>query len=143
MKRALSALPVLLLLIGCGGSVDSSSAGAIVTPDHATLSPGGTVMLVGSLSKFGDHTVLGWWIKESRDQGSKFICSKLDTAPKDFTGCPFGFVMYHDTTTIPSTATYYAPQTPGTYHVVVSFGWLSSGWEERQATASIVVVPTE
>ena len=137
MKRALSALPVLLLLISCGG--DSSTA--LVTPDQATVRPGGTVTLVGSLRGGSDHTVLGWWIQESKELSSKNICSKFDTEPKDFTGCPFGFVMYHDPTTIPSTATYYAPQTPGTYHVVVSFGWFSYEWVERKATASIVVAP--
>ena len=140
--RVPSPIPVFLLLICCGGCGNPSRTVATVTPDQATVQPGGTVTLVGSLRGDEAHPALAWWIEESKELNSKNTCGKLDTAPKDFTGCPFGFVMYHPEFTIASTATYFAPQTPGTYHVVVTFGWLSyADWVETTATASIVVTP--
>ena len=72
-------------------------------------------------------------------------CGKLDTEAKDFTGCPNGFVMFHDVTDVPSAATYYAPQTPGTYDVMLSMtqigGYAASDSLEKTATATIVVTP--
>jgi hypothetical protein len=56
--------------------------------------------------------------------------------------CQFGFVMFGSVTQFPSSATYYAPLTPGTYHVTfaatqfAAFDPLS-----RTATATLTVTP--
>jgi hypothetical protein len=137
----------MLLLLGltaCGGNglPPSSSVTVTVTPSQATVPVGGTVTLTGSENGFTAGPVVSWWIQESKNIDPYNDCGKLDTQAKDFTGCPYGFVMFHDVTTVPSIATYYAPQTPGTYHVTLSMiQAVEFDGLEKTATATITVTP--
>ena len=114
-------LPALFsLAAGCGGGLPHSSDVSIsITPAQASVKPEGTVTLTGTETGFSRTPIVSWWIQESKAKDFNNDCCKLDTQAKDFSGCPYGFVMVHDVTTVPSTAVYYAPATPGTYHVTV------------------------
>ncbi len=134
----------LLALAGCGGNglPPSSSVTVTVTPSQANVKVGGTVTLTCNANGFTAGPVVLWWIQESKDLNFNNDCGKLDTQAKDFTGCPYGFVMFHDVNTVPSTATYYAPQTPGTYHVTVSMTQpVEFDSLTKTATATITVTP--
>jgi hypothetical protein len=131
-------------LSGCGGSglPDRSSVTVTITPAQATVKAGSVVALVGTESGFTQPPIVSWWIEESKVIDFNNDCGKLDSQAKDFTGCPYGFVMFHDVTTVPSTAYYYAPQTAGVYHVTVSM-LQPSRFEELtvSGTAAITVTP--
>ncbi len=139
MKHLALAMLLLQLLTGCGSGLPSrSSITVTVSPSEATVAVGGTVALTGTESGFTAKPIVQWWIQESKAVGSD--CGKLDTQEKDFTGCPYGFVMFHDVTTVPSTATYYAPTTPGTYHVTLTMTQFAEfDHVGKTATATITV----
>lgn len=145
--RAVAVLAVLLgtvLAGGCGGTglPPSDLVSLQVVPAQATVPVGGTVTLTGSANGFTASPLASWWVQESKDLDSSNACGKLDTQAKDFTGCPYGFVMFHDVTTVPSTATYYAPMTPGRYHVTLSMSqWTQLDHLEKEFVATITVTP--
>jgi hypothetical protein len=62
--------------------------------------------------------------------------------PPPTSPCQYGYVIFGSVTQFPSSATYYAPLTPGTYHVTfqatqnTTFDYLS-----KTATATITVTP--
>jgi hypothetical protein len=140
----ISTMLMLGVLLACGGNglPHSSTVVANVTPAQATVQVGGTVTLTGSATGFTQGPIAQWWIQESKDLDFNNGCGKLDTQAKDFAGCPYGFVMFHDVTSMPSIATYYAPRIPGTYHVIVSF-LQSAEFDSlrKTATATITVTP--
>jgi hypothetical protein len=126
------------VVVGCG----RPHLIATISPTEATVKAGGTVTLAGDQSGFTNEPVTQWWIQESKRANPKITCGMFDFVPKDFTGCPFGFVVYRTYSMFPGTAVYYAPSTPGVYHVTVGIlqaGEWSSSLEERTATASITV----
>jgi hypothetical protein len=139
-NRVLIALALAAsLALGCG----QPHLVATVSPTQASVKAGGTVNLTGDQSGFTNEPLMDWWIQESYLANTKKNCGMFDYVPKDFTGCPFGFVVYRSEVTFPGTAVYYAPQTPGVYHVtvyVVQVGDWSS-LEARTATAEITVTP--
>jgi hypothetical protein len=116
--RHFSAFFVLVMLIGCGWNTSTPAFLVSVTPATATVKVGGTVALTGLQNGFANHPTCAWAISESGPVNSSHSCGKFDTEPKDYTGCPYGFVMYQDADTIPSIATYYAGTIPGIYHVI-------------------------
>lgn len=109
MKRLLTAMLLSVILAGCGGNSapHPSSVTVTVTPSQASVPVGGTVNLTGATG-FTVAPVVQWSIQESKDMNFNNDCGKLDTQAKDFTGCPYGFVMFHDVSTTPSIAAYYA-----------------------------------
>ena len=138
MKRLLLAMLLLLaLLSGCG---DGSKL--ILTPTEATVSVGGSVTLTATAKGFTLPFLpsITWWIEESgRPTDPNTGCGRLDPQfPLDFTECPYGIVVFHDVFKSPNVAVYYAPQTPGTYHVSVS-AEASGISDEKRATATITV----
>jgi hypothetical protein len=142
MKHLLLPMLLLLALAGCGGGLPpSSSVKVTVTPAQASVKVGDTVSLTGTATGFTASLIVEWWIQESRALDSNNDCGKLDSQAKVFTGCPYGFVMYHDATDVPSLATYYAPQTPGTYHVTLRMTEYCCSFEsmDKAATATIEV----
>lgn len=129
-----------LVVFGCG----RPHLIATISPMEATVKAGGVVPLTGDQSGFANEPVMQWWIQESKRANPKITCGIFDNLPKDFTGCPFGFVVYRTDLVFPGKAVYYAPPTPGVYHVTVGIlqtGQWSSSLEERTATASITVTP--
>jgi hypothetical protein len=126
-----------VLLIGCGGSglPHSNQVTVSVTPAQTTIAAGASVSLTGQGTGFTADPVIQWWIKESRDLDVSNDCGLLSSQAPPQSGCPYGYVMYDPVEKIPSSATYYAPTTPGTYHVtftatqVVEFNSLTNSAE--------------
>ena len=144
-----SAVALLALLAGttlsggCGGQSPSDSAILQLAPAQATVTAGGTVALTGSATGLTGTWYAGWDIQEMRVSG-KFICSYLPAnAPTSAPPCPYGYVISDAGDRIPNAATYHAPATPGTYHVlfeVTVFG-RSYEWVSKTVTATITVTP--
>ena len=110
---------LMVLLAGCGtgGLPHSNQVTASVTPAQATVSIGGSVALTGSATGFTAAPIIQWYIQESRDISFTNNCGFLTSEAPPQTGCPYGYVMFADVSQFPSSAAYYAPSTPGTYHV--------------------------
>ena len=131
-----------VLLIGCGGSglPHSNQVTVSVTPAQTTIAAGASVSLTGQGTGFTADPVIQWWIKESHDLDRTNDCGFLSSQAPPQTGCPFGYVMYSPVEKVPNSATYYAPLTPGTYHVtfeaseVATFDSLS---KTAQATITV------
>jgi hypothetical protein len=117
--RVTITLNFLFLLTSCGtgGLPHTSQVTATVTPSQATVAPGGSVTLTGAAKGFTAAPIVQWYIQESKDIDFNNDCGFLLSTPPPVAGCPYGFVVFADMTTFPSSATYYAPSTPGTYHV--------------------------
>jgi hypothetical protein len=115
---------------------------ARVTPAQATVAAGETVGLVGDATGFTDTTQVGvlWWVQEARDAGGGDDCGYLQPPP--MSPCPFGYVIFASVSTFPSSATYYAPLTPGTYHVTFKATQFARyDYVSKTATATITVTP--
>lgn len=112
-----TALAAMLLTCGGNGLPHSSQVTVTVTPPSATIAAGGSVALTGGATGFTAAPIVDWYIQESKDINFLDDCGLLTSQSPPQTGCPYGYVMFDDVTQFPSTATYYAPSTPGTYHV--------------------------
>ncbi|HET8824650.1 MAG TPA: hypothetical protein VFM77_05950 [Terriglobales bacterium] len=110
---------VVATIFGCGGNglPHTNQVTATVTPAAATVAPGGSVTLTGEATGFTTGPIVDWYIQESKDIDFINDCGLLTSQNPPQSGCPYGYVMFDDVTQFPSTATYYAPSTPGVYHV--------------------------
>jgi hypothetical protein len=88
-----------------------------VSPTEATIPVNGSVALNGSATGFTSAPMGQWWIQESHNLDRINDCGLITTEAPPQSGCPYGYVMFDEKMSVPSTATYYAPSTPGTYHV--------------------------
>jgi hypothetical protein len=141
LSLAVVAVVFLLLLAGCGnGLPHSGQVSVTVSPAQATIPASGSVVLTGTAAGFTDTLLGQWWIQESYNLDRNNNCGFLSTDPPPQSGCPYGYVMYDPNLAVPSTATYYAPSTPGTYHITfeatqfVTFDHLS---KTAQATITV------
>lgn len=118
-ELAVSAVCFGLILAGCGtgGLPHSSQVTVSVTPSQTTVAPGASIILSGNAMGFTASPIVDWWIQESRDLDFNNDCGFLSSEAPPQSGCPYGYVMYDAVEKVPSSATYYAPSTPGTYHV--------------------------
>lgn len=148
-RRRIAGLFTLLLVIcaamlagSCGsGLPHTNQVVATVTPAQATVPVSGAVQLVGSAMGFSNvnAVVVDWWVQEAKDAGGD-SCGYLQPPPTS--PCEFGYVIFGTVSKFPSSATYYAPQTPGTYHVTFE----ATQFEEfdhltKTAEATITVTP--
>jgi hypothetical protein len=123
MRLPLALLAVVsafaLLFAGCGGNglPHSNQVSVTVSPAQATITANGSVVLTGTAAGFTDSLLGRWWIQESYNLDRNNDCGFLSTDAPPQSGCLYGYVMYDPTMAVPSTATYYAPSAPGTYHV--------------------------
>ena len=131
---------IAVLVSACGGGPPSSSQISMtITPAQATIPINATLTLHGTATGFTTAPVVSWWVQESHDLDQIHDCGFAEYKDGYFTGCPFGFVVY-TLFEVPSAATYYAPPTPGIYHVTFDV-WQRDGFNqvEKSATATIVV----
>jgi hypothetical protein len=114
---ALVGMVLLLVSCGTGGLPHTNQVTASITPSQATVAQGDSLLLIGNAVGFTASPIVRWWIQESRDIDRYDDCGLLSSQAPPQSGCPYGYVIFNDVTTFPSAATYYAPLTPGTYHV--------------------------
>lgn len=108
----------LVFSLGCGNNLPHSSQISVsVSPSQATIPPNGSVTLNGTVSGFTAAPMAQWWIQESYNLDRINNRGFFTTEAPPQSGCPNGYVMYDEKMAVPSTATYYAPSAPGTYHV--------------------------
>jgi hypothetical protein len=139
--RALSlVLSIAVLLVSCGsGLPPTKDVIATVTPAQATVSTGGNVELIGSAVGFTATPVVRWWVQEAKHTGDD-ECGYLEPPP--VSPCPYGYVIYESS--FPSSATYYAPTTPGIYHVTVELTQFSYGaFDHLTKTATATITTTQ
>ena len=124
MFQTVRAIPLFVALIGailitgCGGGSGlppSNQVAVMVTPSQASVAVGGTVALKGSATGFTQTPIVQWWIQEAKGAGGSDDCGYL--SPPPMSTCQFGYVIFGSVAQFPSSATYYAPLAPGTYHV--------------------------
>lgn len=127
-----------LLLVNCGsGLPHTNQVTATITPASASVAASGTVALKGDAVGFTKSPIVSWYIQEAKTSGGD-DCGYLALPPTS--PCNSGYVVFGSVTQFPSQATYYAPSTPGTYHVVfeatqnTTFDYLT-----KTATATITV----
>ena len=135
-----AALIAVFLLGSCGnGLPHSDQVTVMVTPALATVAVAGTVSLKGDATGFTRSPIVRWWVQEAHDAGGD-DCGYLQPPP--VSPCQYGYVIFDSVSQFPSAATYYAPLTPGTYHVTfqatqnTAFDYLS-----KTAMATITVTP--
>jgi hypothetical protein len=116
--RALCIVSFVLLIVitGCGGGVDVNNVTVTVSPSAATIPVDGQVTLKASehhdCSQCGP--LLSWGITENNGAP----CTWVDTPPAG--PCPAGTIQATGVGFNGPVVTYFAPSTPGTFHVVVS-----------------------
>src|SRR5579864_574902 len=143
MRVASSFLVICFLSLGagCGNGVPHSGQITMgVSPNATTISAASSVILTGSAAGFDANPVLEWWVQESRDIDPANDCGFLYTQVPPQSGCPYGYVVYDPNQGLPSSATYFAPATPGTYHVTFTASeWAQSGHVIKNVEATITV----
>lgn len=132
-------LIVALFLASCGSGLPHSSQVTVtVAPAQAIVAVGETVVLKGNATGFTEKPIIEWWVQEARDADGSDDCGYLQ--PPLMSRCEFGFVIFGSVTQFPSSATYYAPLTPGTYHVIFSAKQFADPLS-KTATATLTVTP--
>jgi hypothetical protein len=146
--RDLCGLLVLLIVIaGCGGGggYNPNNVTVNVSPAVATVAENGQVPLqatVNGLCSTCAPSIYLWYISENGASNGG-ICDWYNTPPT--VSCPAGTIQetagpLSDTLTV----TYYAPSTPGTYHVIAEWfdsGFFGSASTTKTGTAVITVSP--
>ena len=133
-----------ILLGSCGSGLPHSNTVIVtITPAQATVPVSQSVGLVGNATGFSDtsRVVVRWWAQEAKDTGAD-DCGYLQPPPTS--PCEYGYVTYGPIPKFPSSASYYAPQMPGTYHVTFEAAEFSYGAFDhltKTATATITVTP--
>ena len=141
--RIIGALLALAFFLSCGsGLPPASSVTLSITPSSATVAAGGTVALQGSATGFTTSPIVVWGMQESSPNPPVTACGTFPAYPVTFTQCSSGYVVFPDVNQFPSPATYYAPPTPGTYHVVFTATQNTTyDYLQKSATATITVTP--
>ena len=133
----------IILLAACGGGVGlphSNQVTAQITPAQTSVKVGQTTSLQGSATGFTQAPIVQWWIQEAKNSGDSDDCGYLTLPPMSV--CQFGYVVFGSVTQFPSPATYYAPLTPGTYHVTFEASQFEAfDHVSKTATATMTVTP--
>jgi len=136
-------LMLALLLVSCATGLPlphSNKVTLTVAPAQATVAVGGTVALHGNATGFTETPIVEWWVQEARDAGGSDDCGYLQ--PPLMSRCEFGFVIFGSVVQFPSSATYYAPLMPGTYHVTFEATQFATfDRVSKTATTTITVTP--
>lgn len=132
-----------IFVTACGNSTASQVAVAI-TPTQATVAAGSTVDFHGDATGPAKMSFLpGWWVQESHDLNTSKDCGFFAAKDASFANCPFGYVLIgSDYPQMPSHATYFAPSTPGTYHVTFQAWWGAEAFATTSKTVSATVTVT-
>jgi hypothetical protein len=137
-------LVLLIAIAGCGGGStkwNPNNVSVTVSPATTNVAVGGQVTLHGAVNNDCDTCTpdLLWSIQELQVNGATGAqCNWLtgDTPPTE--GCPYGTLelpVGNDTTT----ATFHAPGTTGTVHIVAEWTLISDPPISKTATAAVTV----
>jgi hypothetical protein len=134
-RTLLGLLVLLIVLTGCGGGggYNPDNVTVTVSPATATIPASGQVMLqatIKGLCSTCEPSIYLWYIFENNPANGGF-CTNSPPTPQ----CPAGTIQEMGTSNL--TATYNAPSTPGTYHVIAEWS-LGSGL--TQTGTSVVTV---
>jgi len=129
-RAMLSVAPLVLLIVtaGCGGGSSHLNANDVtvaVTPSSATVAAGGQVSLQAAIGGCGSSCpspAFTWAITELQTNGASGAQCNWDTTPPPGP-CPDGTI---EVTAPFTTATFHAPGTSGTIHVVAQWTNLST-----------------
>jgi hypothetical protein len=131
---------VLAIIAGCGGGGgdNPNNVTVIVSPAAVTVPANGQVTLqatVNGLCSTCPSSIQVWGITEDPSAGANCVYFE----PPPIGPCPAGAIQ--ETTGDPSflTVTYFAPSTPGTYHVTAE--WSLPSLPTKVGTSVITVSP--
>ena len=137
----------ICLFLACGiEQIPPEQLTVTIAPAGATVARNGTVDLTGNANGFSKTPVLSWYMAEGPTTPATPApyCGYL--VPKNTpntTACIYGYITYVSDSGTSGVATYHAPDTPGTYHVVFIAsqfdGFVAQGG--KTATAVITVTP--
>ena len=136
----LGPLALALAFINCGSALPRSNQVILsVTPAPASVTAGGTITLVGNATGFTASPIVEWWVQEAKDGGGD-DCGYLTLPP--MSPCPYGYVVFGSVEKFPSSATYYAPATAGTYHVTFEATQFAE-YEYLTKTSTVTITVTQ
>jgi hypothetical protein len=144
LSRALcvGSLVLLLIIAGCGGgsSFNPNNVTVTVSPSAVTIPASGQVTLQATVTGDPAAPALTWRIAELQANGASGAqCNWQGTTPPAGP-CPDGTIQQLTVLNF-QTVTYYAPSTPGTFHVIVEWSTLFSPIIIKDATSVITVGP--
>ena len=144
LSRALcvGSLVLLIVIAGCGGgsSFDPNNVTVTVSPAAVTIPASGQVTVQATVNGNPAAPVLTWRIAELQTNGSSGAqCNWQGTTPPAGP-CPDGTIQQLTVLNF-QTVTYYAPSTPGTFHVIVEWSTAFSPIIIKDATSVITVGP--
>jgi hypothetical protein len=126
-------LILLIVAVGCGGAgYNGNNVTVSVSPPTAAVSENGQVPLqatVNGLCPTCAPSIYLWYIAENNSGG---LCTNTPPIPQ----CPAGVIQESGFPTL--TATYTAPSTAGTYHVIAEW---SVGSVNKTGTSVVTVSP--
>jgi hypothetical protein len=130
-------LVLLVVIVGCGSGYNANNVTVTVTPATVTVPENSQVILKASVSGLCPGCVPGiddWSITE--DNGA--ACTWFETPP--VAPCPAGTIQETAGGLSNSlTVTYFAPATPGTFHVVADT--LVTWTLNKQGTSVVTISP--
>jgi hypothetical protein len=127
----------LILLIatnGCGGGSNPNNVTVSISPSATTVAANGQVTLQATVHGAANAFINDRFITE--DEASTAACTWKDTPPPPGS-CLGGTIQ--ETTVGALTVTYYAPDTPGTFHVTAQW-FLSANPPVTKNGRSVVTV---
>lgn len=144
MRYVYVAVLLIGFMTGCGSDLPPVSSVTIsALPAKSPIAPGETVVVTGAITGYSGDKQTWWTVQDSYDTEHKtcrFYTGMESSA--SFAECKYGYLVYEDTAA-PMHATYYAPPTPGTYHLtfdVLLIGTTGFGDSRTQSgTAAIEV----
>ena len=83
--------------------------------------------------------ILQWWIQDPKDAGGSDDSGYLALPPTS--SCQFGYVVFGSVAQFPSSASYYAPRGPETYHTFNATQFTPVDGRTKTATATITLTP--
>jgi hypothetical protein len=132
---------LLIVIAGCGGGGSSFNPNNVtvnLAPASPTVTANGQVLLQVTVNNECPSCSVGsifWSVTENGNAS----CTWIDTLPAG--PCPAGTVQLTGANSSASlTATYFAPGTPGTYHVVAD-AIIAFGFPTKEGTSVITVSP--
>lgn len=133
-----------MVITTCGSGI-ASQVSVAITPAQATVASGSSIDFRGDATGPSKTAFLAgsWWVQESQERDPNKDCGFLVAKDASFANCPFGYmVIGPDYPQMPSHATYFAPPTPGTYHVTFEVWWGAEAFVTTSKTAGAAVTVT-